>query len=89
VMEGDHELGNDDLELVETYRDVRIFATGAADTRRYRIEESVAETTNYGGSNGDLEDDLFPLAKSAGKVVAWAREIRSWRRVTTRPRAAG
>ena len=44
------------------------------DTRRYRIEESVAETTNYGGSNGDLEDDLFPLAKSAGKVVAWASE---------------
>jgi hypothetical protein len=60
--------------LVETYRDIEIRAVGSQKQRRYRIEESVAEVVDYDGSNGDLEEDLAPLAKKAKKQVEWSSE---------------
>lgn len=63
-----------EMALVEEHRGVEILSRGKGKARRFRIESSVAEAVGYSGSNGDLEDDLTPIAKKKRKVIAWGSE---------------
>jgi hypothetical protein len=62
------------LEIVETYRDVEILQVTKGKTIDFRIESDVADAVGFADGNGDLEDELAPIARAAKKKIAWGSE---------------
>ena len=62
------------ISVAAIHRGVDILAIAKGKTVDYEVSGDLADEFDYRDSNGDLEDDVAPLARAAKKKVRWSSE---------------
>jgi len=62
------------ISVAAVHRGVDILAIAKGKKIEYEVSGDLADEFGYPDSNGDLEDDIAPLARAAKKKITWSSE---------------